>query len=145
MKSFTGSTFYYEVGDGGADHGYWGPPEDQTGSRPVWKGTPPDIGGQTAGALALMSINYKSVDSSYSTKCLTAAKNLYNLCKNTTERGFGGDFYKSSSHLDDLTWAAIWLYKATGDDSYLANVPTWIEAKMIVVMIHIKTMDILLG
>ena len=27
-------TFYYQVGDGGEDHAYWGPPEEQTGYRP---------------------------------------------------------------------------------------------------------------
>ena len=30
--------------------------------------------------------------------------------------GYGS--YNSSSYLDDLTWAAAWLYRATGDTAY---------------------------
>lgn len=36
---YDGSTvkaFCYQVGDGDADHSYWGAPEKQTGSRPAW-------------------------------------------------------------------------------------------------------------
>jgi len=34
------TTFYYQVGDGNADHGFWGSPELQTGSRPLIVATP---------------------------------------------------------------------------------------------------------
>src|SRR6185436_11837955 len=60
------TTFYYQVGDGNIDHGFWGAPENQTGSRPVIVASPSapatDILGQHAAALALMSINYRSTD-----------------------------------------------------------------------------------
>ena len=37
------------------------------------------------------------------------------------------DFYKSSSHYDDLAWAAIWLAIATGDNSYLDPVDGYLD------------------
>jgi endoglucanase len=126
--------FYYNIGDGNADHGYWGAPEAQTGARPVLSAPPgTDVLAQHAAALALMSIIYKSEDAAYATKCLTAAKSLYTLAmKNTgaaaTVRGSdgsGGNFYKSSSHYDDLAWGAIWLYEATGTTSYLDPIEAW--------------------
>lgn len=127
------TTFYYEVGDGGVDHGYWGPPELQTGSRKVWVATPTapasDMCGQTSAALSLMYLNYKSTDSAYANKCLQAAKDMYDFGKTYLGRGFGGDFYKSSSHFDDLSWAAIWLAVATGDMEYLAPVDAWLDIK----------------
>ncbi len=128
------TTFYYQVGDGNQDHGYWGSPENQTGSRPVLvanSGSPAsDILGETAAALALMSINYKSTDSAYASRCLTAAKELFTMATTNLGRGSdgsGGSFYRSTSHYDDLSWAAIWLSIATGDKTYLNNVDAWIN------------------
>ena len=40
LKSHTTGSFTYNIGDGNADHGYWGAPENQTGSRPVIKAPP---------------------------------------------------------------------------------------------------------
>src|SRR5262245_29842825 len=79
------TTFYYQVGDGNADHGYWGSPERQTGSRPLIVATPSspavDILGQHAAALALMSINYRSTDAAYADRCLTAARELFGMAR----------------------------------------------------------------
>jgi endoglucanase len=135
------TTFYYHVGDGGADHGYWGTPEAQTGTRPLFVATPTslaaDILGQHAGALALMSLNYRSTDAAYANQCLTAARELYALgrtqlaaagCTTTACRGLdGGDFYNSSSHFDDMAWGAIWLSIATGDATFLDPVDDWLS------------------
>lgn len=126
--------FWYNIGDGNADHGYWGAPELQTGPRPALKAPPgADVLGQHAAALALMSIIYKSEDAAYATRCLEAAKSLYALGltaagSTATARGSdgsGGNFYKSSSHVDDLAWGAIWLYTATGTASYLDPIEAW--------------------
>jgi endoglucanase len=128
------TTFYYQVGEGNADHGYWGSPELQTGSRPVFvaNATSPasDILGQHAAALALMSINYRSTDAAYADRCLTAARELFDMGRTNLGRGTdggGGAFYRSTSHFDDLAWAAIWLNIATGDAAYLAPVDGWIS------------------
>ncbi len=133
------TTFYYQVGDGGADHGFWGSPENQTGSRPLFVATPSspavDILGQHAGALALMSLNYRSTDAAYANQCLNAARELFDMarasvasCSGAGCRGLdGGDFYNSSSHFDDLAWGAIWLHIATGEQSFLDPVDGWIS------------------
>jgi hypothetical protein len=128
------TTFYYQVGDGNVDHGYWGSPELQTGSRPVLVARPgapaSDILGQTSAALALMSINYRSTDAAYANRCLAAARELFDMGRTSLGRGSdggGGAFYRSTSHFDDLAWAAIWLYVATNDQTYLAPVDGWIS------------------
>ena len=130
------NTFYYQVGDGNVDHGYWGSPELQTGARPVivnnTSAPASDVLGEAAAALALMYLNYKSIDLTYANKCLTAAKELFTLGKTNLGRssdGGGGAFYKSTSHFDDLSWGAIWLSIATGDNTYLAPVDGWIDQK----------------
>jgi endoglucanase len=129
-------TFYYHVGDGNADHGYWGSPEAQPASIPRTPlKAPPgsDVCGEAAAALALMYLNYKSIDAAYAQKCLDAAKDIYAIAlassgSKTTARcsdNGGGNFYKSSSHYDDMAWGAIWLYTATGTASYLDSVDHW--------------------
>ena len=128
------NTFYYNIGDGNADHAYWGPPEDQTGARPVIAATPAtpasDVCGEAAAALALMYLNSQDTDPAYAQRCLKAAVSIYKLGKDNLGRssdGGGGSFYKSSSHFDDLGWGAIWLSVATGDDTYLEPVDAWLE------------------
>jgi hypothetical protein len=135
LKSLVNAnTFYYQVGDGNADHSYWGSPEKQTGSRPTIATTTAkpasDVCGQASAALALMYLNYKSVDAAYANRCLDAAKQIYELGRKTPGRsddGSGGSFYKSSSHFDDLAWGAIWLSVATGDRTYLDPVDAWMD------------------
>jgi endoglucanase len=128
------NVFYYNIGDGNADHGYWGAPEAQTGTRPVLKAPPgSDVCAEGAAALALMYLNYKSTDATYAEKCLTAAKELYaialaNCNSKETARssdGAGGNFYKTSSHYDDMCWGGIWLYTATADTKYLDSIDHW--------------------
>jgi endoglucanase len=125
------SIFYYQVGDGNADHGYWGAPENQTGTRPVISAPPgADVCGEAAAALALMYLNYKSTNSAYATQCLTAAKEIFNIGMTGLGRssdGSGGSFYKSTSHFDDLGWASIWLSVATGDSSLLSPIDAWLD------------------
>ena len=127
-------TLYYLIGDFNSDHGYWGAPEAQTTARPITKAPPgSDVCAATAAALALMYLNYKSTDATYAQNCLTAATELYSVAvanagSKTTARctdGGGGNFYKSSSHYDDLCWAGIWLYTATEKTSYLDSIDAW--------------------
>ena len=135
LRSHTsGTTFYYHVGDGNADHSYWGPPETQTTPRPSIAATPSapasDVCGQTAAALALMYLNYSSTDAAYANQCLNAAISIYQLGLDNLGRssdGGGGSFYRSSSHFDDLGWGGIWLSIATGDNSYLTPIDGWLD------------------
>jgi endoglucanase len=130
----TADKFYYDVGDG-SDHNYWGAPELQPAeTRPVLSAPPgADVCAEAAAALALMYLNYKSVDAIYAQKCLDNAVSLYALAlanagSITTGRAPdvpGGNFYKSSSHFDDVCWGGIWLYTATGKQTYLDSIERW--------------------
>nr|AXQ39830.1 beta-1,4-endoglucanase [Diploptera punctata] len=122
--------FYGQVGEGNLDHNWWGRPEDMTMERPAYKidaqNPGSDLAGETAAALAAASIVFKSADSSYSDTLLTHAKQLYNFAD--TYRGKYSEsitdaqqFYSSYGYEDDLVWGAIWLYKATNDESYLTK------------------------
>nr|AXQ39838.1 beta-1,4-endoglucanase [Loboptera decipiens] len=124
------TTFYGQIGDGQADHNYWGRPEDMTMARPAYRidtshpGS--DLAAETAAALAAASIVFKSTDPTYSQHLLTHAKQLFTFAD--TYRGKYSDsisdaknFYSSSGYEDELVWGAVWLYKATGDNSYLTK------------------------
>ena len=124
--------FYYQVGDGGEDHGYWGPPEKQPGPRPTRRfadATHPasDILGETAAALALASIHFKSSDPTYAGRCLQAARELYEMGKKHRGVGDCRPFYESSSYLDDLAWGALWLHRATQEKGYLQDAKAFVQ------------------
>lgn len=118
-------TFYYQLGDGDVDHAYWGAPEKQGSRKTMFKvdnsSAGSDVCGEAAAALALSSLNFAASDSSYAAKCLTNAKSIYALGKSKYGLSQGQSFYKSTSYEDDMAWGAVWLYKATGDESYLAD------------------------
>ncbi len=121
--------FYYLVGKD-YDHELWRVPEDDTYSRQPdkkyvfyadSKHAASDICGETAAALAEMSVNEKNLDKAYSKKCLTAAKEIYKLGKSKLGVGRSnedGTFYPSSGYYDHLAWGALWLYIATNNKSY---------------------------
>jgi len=126
------NTFIYSVGSG-ADHTYWGPPElqdDEICPRDIRICTPEtpasDVCGNTAAALAIMYLNYMDIDSEYANLCLEHALQLYELGTNYLGLSDGLGFYPSASYYDDLSWGAVWLYKATGDTSYLDDIEYYI-------------------
>lgn len=121
--------YYYQVGNGGSDHSWWGPCEviECEMQRPSYCVTRENPGsavvGGTAASLAICSILYEDVDSAYSALCLEHAKSLFTFADSTkSDAGYtmADGFYNSwSGFYDELTWAAIWLYLATDEDSYL--------------------------
>jgi len=121
--------FYYQVGDGNADHSWWGPAEVMTMNRPSYKVTKSEPGsavtGEASAALAIASIVFKDIDPEYSAKCLEHAKSLYKFADSTrSDSGYtaANGFYNSwSGFYDELAWAGSWLYLATDDKSYLDN------------------------
>jgi len=124
--------YYYHVGDP-SDHDYWGPPEQQTGSRSTvrYMGAgqgAADVCGLYSAALSLMYLNYKSIDPSYAEKCLTHAKELYALGKKYPGVGNADHFYSSSDWRDDMAWAAMWLYAIEKDNSYLNDANSWVPS-----------------
>nr|AAF80585.1 beta-1,4-endoglucanase 2 [Panesthia cribrata] len=122
--------FYGQVGEGNLDHNSWGRPEDMTMERPAYKideqnpGT--ELAAETAAALAAASIVFKSVDPSYSNTLLTHAKQLYDFGDNFRGKysesiNDAQQFYRSNEFEDELVWGALWLYKATMDESFLTK------------------------
>ena len=119
--------YYYQVGDGNADHAWWGPAEVMQMNRPAYKvdrnAPGSTVAGEAAAALAACAAVYKDIDKAYADKCLTHAKQLYNFAETTkSDAGYtaANGFYNSwSGFYDELTWAAAWLYIATKDSSYL--------------------------
>lgn len=120
------NTFYYQVGDGGDDHAYWGAPEEQLGERPtlyVANASNPasDVLGLSSSALTLMYLNYRDIDSGYAEKCLQTARELYEMGENNPGYYAENAYYISYSFYDDLAWAASWLYTAEGNSQYLED------------------------
>lgn len=119
--------YYYQVGDGNADHGWWGACEVMQMNRPsfrVDRNSPGStVVGEAAAALAACAAVYKDIDSGYAEECLKHAKSLYKFAEDTkSDAGYtaANGFYNSwSGFNDELTWAAVWLYIAANDDSYL--------------------------
>lgn len=127
--------YYYQVGDGGADHSWWGAAElvETRMSRPSYCVTASNPGscvtGETAAALATASIAFADIDSEYSALCLKHAESLYAFAeKYKSDAGYtaANGFYNSwSGFYDELAWAGAWLYIATGNDEYLTKAESY--------------------
>ena len=119
--------FYYQVGDGNADHSWWGPAEVMTMDRPSYKVTKDNPGscvvGEASAALASASIVFAKSDKAYSDLCLKHAISLFKFANETrSDSGYtaANGFYTSNSgFFDELSWAATWLYIATKEKTYL--------------------------
>ncbi len=123
------NVFYGQVGTGGPDHSYWGPPETMTMARPAYKvdaskpGT--EVAGEAAAALAAAHLLFKNEDAAYAQTLLQHARSLFDLADKyrgtyTAAIPDAASFYNSySGYNDELVWAAAWLYRATGETPYL--------------------------
>ncbi|CAD5324769.1 unnamed protein product [Arabidopsis thaliana] len=116
---------YTQVGDGNSDHSCWERPEDMDTPRTLYSISSSSPGsevvGEAAAALAAASLVFKPVDSIYSSTLLNHAKSLFEFAdKYRGSYQASCPFYCShSGYQDELLWAAAWLYKATGEKSYL--------------------------
>ena len=120
---------YGQVGNGGADHAWWGPAEVMQMARPSYRVTTScpgsDLAGETAAALAAASVAFRPTDATYANTLLTHARQLYSFAD--TYRGKYSDcitdasaYYNSwSGYNDELVWGAIWLYRATNETAFL--------------------------
>ena len=122
---------WVQVGDGNTDHNWWGSAEVMQMERPSFKvdtscpGS--DVAGETSAAFAAASMAFRSTDSAYADTLLQHARSLYQFAD--TYQGkysdcvkAAADYYESfSGYEDELTWGALWLYRATGDETYLAK------------------------
>jgi endoglucanase len=127
VKCDLGSTFIYQIGDGGADHAWWGPAEmlEKKMRRPYYTCTASNVTGGTAAALAIGYLLYK--DNAY----LTHAKNLFKMADAAqSENGYtaaAGYYTSYSGFWDELIWAAAWLYLATGEEPYLTKAEAYVD------------------
>jgi endoglucanase len=99
--------FVAMVGSEGADHSYWGRPEDARMDRPVLVVDGPggkpgsDVVGQAVATLAATAVVLKKTDPAFAAQCVAAARELYGLA--TTYEGFYsrslpvGNMYPSNS------------------------------------------------
>jgi endoglucanase len=125
------NVLYGQVGDGDKDHAFWGAAEVMQMERPSAKvdAAKPgsDLAGETAAALAAVSMVFRATDAAYADKLLAHAKQLYDFADKY--RGKYSDaipgakaFYNSwSGFNDELVWGALWLHMATKDAAYLAK------------------------
>ena len=119
-----------QIGDPGVDHSYWGRADQETGPRPsfVWDTSRPasDLAAAAASALAATSLALRPSDATYADRCLAAARQLLAFAQ-AREGKYSAAYpsatyvYASSSYLDDLAFAAAWLWRATGEAAYLAG------------------------
>ena len=127
--------FYGQVGDGSSDHSFWGPAEVNPEPRLSYAVTEScpgsDLVGQASAAMAASSIVFQTDDPTYSAKLLAQAKSLYEFADDYRGKydacitGASGFYTSFSGYWDELVWGALWLYKATGDTSYLTKAETY--------------------
>ncbi|CAN1149603.1 Endoglucanase 11 [Linum perenne] len=120
---------WVQVGDGDSDHYCWQRPEDMTTSRLAFKvdenNPGSEVAGETAAAMAASSIVFRKTNPHYSQLLLHHAQQVFEF--GDKYRGKYDEsvkivkgFYESTSgYKDELLWSAIWLYKATNNQTYL--------------------------
>ena len=122
-----GDSVVYQIGDGGADHVWWGPVEviEKEMKRPAYTCNASCVTGEMAAALAIGSIVLNN--DTY----LKHAKSLFNLAdsvRSDSSYTKANGYYDSwSGFWDELMWAATWLYIATGDESYLKKAESYVD------------------
>jgi len=122
--------FCYETGISSIDHADWMPPEiqDTLGDpRPAFFAsaeTPAsDQVAAHAAALAAIGVVLKSTDAAYSARCIETAQALYRYALHHRGLAPPDGLYPSSFYDEDkMSWAAVWLYQATGIAQYLTDI-----------------------
>ena len=129
------NVFCGQIGQGGPSHAFWGAPEIHTqavGYEPkIWWLNPANPGSEpvaeAAAFLAAASMFFQTDDQAYAAMLLQHARELYDFA-NTSRGTYTASipdvaaFYDSfSGYMDELAWSASWLYRATGEASYLAE------------------------
>ncbi|GJY10491.1 endoglucanase 24-like protein [Tanacetum coccineum] len=125
------NVLYIQVGDPDIDHKCWERPETTAEKRPTIQvnTTHPgsDVAAETAAAMAATSLVFKNQDPHYSKLLLDHAQKLFNFANSypgvyTKSIPSIQDYYNSSGFVDELLWAAAWLYHATQDRYYISYV-----------------------
>ncbi|XP_021898512.1 endoglucanase 25-like [Carica papaya] len=139
-RNATGSSpiLYSQVGSSNDtmnenDISCWQRPEDMKYNRgvSVCDVTASDLAGEIIASLAAASLVFKQ-ENEYSASLVKAAEKLYEVATNETHSDKqvvytsvdrcgmeARQFYNSTGFKDELVWAGIWLFLATGNTSYL--------------------------
>ncbi|EPB90432.1 hypothetical protein HMPREF1544_02798 [Mucor circinelloides 1006PhL] len=125
------NTFYVQVGDGNIDNNYWGPDTNIPTPRPSYQVNRTAIGTDavaiSAAALASASYLFRNNlnDTAYADTLLNKAASLFNLADTAQPRNVYvnaipaiADFYGTNNYTSQLTFAALWMYKASGNETY---------------------------
>ncbi len=130
--STTPDELWGQVGNGEADHAFWGAAEVLPMARPSFKISAAcpgsDLAAETAAALAASAMVFQANgDESYATTLLARAESLYRFADRYRGRYTdciknAASFYNSwSGYEDELAWGAAWLYRATKKADYLTK------------------------
>lgn len=101
-------TLHMQVGDGHADHGFWGRPEEMSMYRPVFtlnQNAPgSDLAGEFAAALSTCYLVFKDIDRSFANDCLQHARDVYDFANE-----FRGVYSDSSPQVQDFykSWSGF--------------------------------------
>lgn len=126
-------TFYYQKGDGNADHKIWctSPVKsalpksnggEADGTRSILKATgkATAMASQASSALAIMSRVYAKYSQAYADSCLEKAKVACEFVEQTTKGTTSAAFYGAGDrYVHDMVSMYAELYKATQDPTYL--------------------------
>ena len=136
------SRFWVQVGESQYDHSVWTSPEkiESRTTRNAFAIDPSnpgsDVAASTSTALAAASILFRGIDDAYADELLNNAKQLYEFAdtyqgKYSDSVSAANPMYRSwNGYGDDLTAGAAWLYKATGEKSYLDKAENYFKSKV---------------
>ena len=121
--------FYGLVGDPYKDHEYWGRPENMTMERPAYAVTSfrggTELVCEAAAAMAASSLVFRDEDPLYAQILIEHARQLFDWGDEDQVTYVDSiplvkEFYNSwTGYGDELGWAALWLFKATGEEKYM--------------------------
>ncbi|MGN1410905.1 MAG: glycoside hydrolase family 9 protein [Oscillospiraceae bacterium] len=126
-----GDEVVYQIGDGGADHKWWGSAEliELEMERPYYTCKASCVTGSMAAALAAGALALGE-DNEKHDYYIEHAKNLFEIAdtyRSDDDYTQANGYYDSwSGFYDQLFWAANWLYMATGEQEYLDKATSYI-------------------
>lgn len=141
VNDVSDDVFYVQVGNPYQWHNRWGAPETAPENDPnlsrvalAASATNPagDIAGETAAAMASASIVLREDgQTALADQLLAEAKQLFRFAEAYPEMfsdDLTNEFYGSYDSDDELAWGATWLYKATGDATYLTKAEDYAQS-----------------
>ncbi|KAF9977302.1 hypothetical protein BGZ73_006451 [Actinomortierella ambigua] len=134
------NTFFVQVGVGEIDNNYWGPDTNIPNPRTSYMitNTKPgtDAAADAAAAFSACSVLYseKLNDRTYAGVLAAHADSLFRMAETATPQQVYQNAvpavvccYASSGYVDELAWAAAWMYRRTKDAAYKAKAAKYLS------------------